>query len=1125
MRFVMRFSWVALLTFTSVLWSSAGHSEVVNAQKASLRGVNMTTFGRIIFDFEVLPRYELKSSPGMIMITFDQSLSMQLDNIGLELPAFVSGARLDPDRKVLRIITLQKFTTNLTDVAEDLYLDLLPETWRGPPPGLPADVIADLSRRARIAELELRRSNIQSRTEIVVQAGSTATLSRLSFSAGGVLPTRLTNEGRKIEIVYEGLFKIDVGKLRTLLPRGFSRADVVDSENSITITIELNEGLAVRTGIEEGSQMLDIQFKGVGELDQKPVTDPTKDIASADGVNESPDPVETGVVVSSAPRPGSPESSTVRSFGPPIIDPAFQVERLDDSSIENIMTRALSPGVDDGIIHVTHSLENGGELDIMMPEPAPVAAFARGGSLWFVADSQAMIDASALMRSKNPLINSVETERKDFSVLFRLPLPASASPTLRPSPTGWKISLFGDEREGEKSVGIFPSRDESFRAQLVSNIPAAGRPVWLDDPVVGDKLLVIPSADVLVGVSGAKIFPEFSLLPTLQGVVLVPFVDDLHVKANGDEFRVSTSSGLNLSEEPFGAAPRVRSTNLIVMEKSSWLIERSESPWARYKELFFEVATAAPDRRTAMRLGLARFLAVHEMFAEADGAFGAAMLEDRILADSPFNILEGAIYKALAGRYSGAEKDLTRPELAGSLEAWLWRSFVSAKRQNWPETVQFYANAGKIIDVYPENIAVRLRLAIGEAAVEQGEWALAEEIIEPLSLGADRGGPMAAFLRARVVAAKGDPLSAMSDFGKLTNLPDRAIEARARFELINHQLTEKKIDARAATAELQTLALTWRGDFIEAKSLMPLVELLLDQGEWREGLLAARRLNIFYADQKGARSILNAVTSRMTQFFEEGKGSTVVDVSALSIFMDFREFLPVGRQGDELIRALSDRLVEAELLPQAAELLKYQVENRYEGVARASIGTRLAFVYLLDKRPLSALEALSSTRLSNMPEDIRRSRLLIEARARAEVGNPQLALEILEGQSGLDMDMLKGDIFWFAKNYARAGEMYEKSLDRAWAELVPLSSAQSRIVLKSAISYALANDNFAMERLKNRYAVKMARSTDGAAFRLLTLRANSPPALARELAGTMTSGKYLDGFVTYYKDRYLGRES
>ena len=89
----------------------------------------------------------------------------------------------------------------------------------------------------------------------------------------------------------------------------------------------------------------------------------------------------------------------------------------------------------------------------------------------------------------------------------------------------------------------------------------------------------------------------------------------------------------------------------------------------------------------------------------------------------------------------------------------------------------------------------------------------------------------------------------------------------------------------------------------------------------------------------------------------------------------------------------------------------------------------------------------------------------------------------------------------------------------------PLTPERESTVLNLAVAYALANDNFAIERLRSRYSVKMARTQDGAAFRLLTLRADSPPALARELAGTMTSGKYLDGFLAYYKERYLGTQS
>ncbi len=44
-----------------------------------------------------------------------------------------------------------------------VFLDLLPDTWTGPPPGLPQDVVEDLARRAREAEQKLRKQQLRLR--------------------------------------------------------------------------------------------------------------------------------------------------------------------------------------------------------------------------------------------------------------------------------------------------------------------------------------------------------------------------------------------------------------------------------------------------------------------------------------------------------------------------------------------------------------------------------------------------------------------------------------------------------------------------------------------------------------------------------------------------------------------------------------------------------------------------------------------------------------------------------------------------------------------------------------------------------------------------------------------------
>ena len=52
------------------------------------------------------------------------------------------------------------------------------------------------------------------------------------------------------------------------------------------------------------------------------------------------------------------------------------------------------------------------------------------------------------------------------------------------------------------------------------------------------------------------------------------------------------------------------------------------------------------------------------------------------------------------------------------------------------------------------------------------------------------------------------------------------------------------------------------------------------------------------------------------------RSSKLSGVEALALYFDFKEFAPLGRRGDEIVRRLSDRLVELDLLDSAGELLQ-----------------------------------------------------------------------------------------------------------------------------------------------------------------------------------------------------------
>ncbi len=108
--------------------------------------------GRLVFKLGEDIDSVVKQSGNVLIITFKQPIAVKLDRLATQLPDYIGAARRDPDGKAIRIALAQKATVNSIHAAEQLFVDILPESWSGEPPGLPPEVIADLAKRAHEAE-------------------------------------------------------------------------------------------------------------------------------------------------------------------------------------------------------------------------------------------------------------------------------------------------------------------------------------------------------------------------------------------------------------------------------------------------------------------------------------------------------------------------------------------------------------------------------------------------------------------------------------------------------------------------------------------------------------------------------------------------------------------------------------------------------------------------------------------------------------------------------------------------------------------------------------------------------------------------------------------------------------
>jgi hypothetical protein len=275
-----------------------------------------------------------------------------------------------------------------------------------------------------------------------------------------------------------------------------------------------------------------------------------------------------------------------------------------------------------------------------------------------------------------------------------------------------------------------------------------------------------------------------------------------------------------------------------------------------------------------------------------------------------------------------------------------------------------------------------------------------------------------------------------------------------------------------------------------------------------------------HPDSEMTRQIQDEAAATFDSLFLAGKGDTLPAIDALALFYDFRELTPIGSRGDEMIRRLADRLVSVDLLDQAADLLQYQVDHRLQGAARAQVATRLAVIYLMNRKADRALAALRATRSADLANALRNQRLLLEARALSDLGRHDVALEVIADIDGREATRLRSDILWAAKRWDESAEQIELMYGDRYKDFRPLSEVERQDVLRGEIGYALGDDALGLGRFREKYAAKMAATPDAHDFDIVSTPLGTSGAEFAAIAHAAASADTLESFLRDMKARY-----
>jgi tetratricopeptide (TPR) repeat protein len=375
-------------------------------------------------------------------------------------------------------------------------------------------------------------------------------------------------------------------------------------------------------------------------------------------------------------------------------------------------------------------------------------------------------------------------------------------------------------------------------------------------------------------------------------------------------------------------------------------------------------------------------------------------------------------------------------------------------------------------------------------------------------------------LVGRLYEGLGRNEDALSSYRAAATSGNRRAAAQGRLREIALTFATGGMGRKDVINDLETLTTVWRGDETETEGLKLLAHLYTEDSRYRDAFHVMRTALLAHPNSDLTRKIQDEAAVTFESLFLGGKGEALPPIEALGLFYDFRELTPIGRRGDEMIRRLADRLVSVDLLDQAAELLQHQVDHRLQGAARAQVATRLAVVYLLNRKPDRALATLQKTRAADLSNDLRDQRLLIEARAMSNLGRHEVALELITNINSREAMRLRSDVLWAARRWRDAGEQIELLYGNRWREFAPLNDTERSDILRAAICYALSEESIGVARLREKYEAKFSEGADRRAFEVVTAPIGASGSEFQDIAKKVASVDTLDAFLRDLSARY-----
>ena len=1065
----------------------------------AVRAAGHDGFGRLVFAAPngtgAVPVNATQSGDRLIL-RFARPVAFPAATLGARLPGYLSKAQLSADGLTLtaRLAHPVSLKTAL-DTKNTLFIDLIdPEQKPTPPPVAHA---APASKPKPAERAELPRLGGKP-LPLSLRASGDKASSRLVFAWPKPVAGALTQDNGKAILAFARAARLDVKSANAVLPAPLKPLTLAADKRSLSFTLPPG-GQAKLTKL--GTKLIVDVTTPPPAPPLPPQPQPSNAIVKP-AVASGPLPLKpaAGGATPTSQAPTGGENALPSATTTAAITAGLIASRADDNKgnidISTTPTETNiggSFGGGSGLRLIWSLAGDGLTLRFEWQQPVSAAVFRRGNGVWIVFDQEASLDLSRFEAQNLPVVTSLDQVPVPGAAVFHLGVWAGFNPQVSRAGNTWIVGLKSGPTHPDSPVQP-QLQDANDGTSMVLPVLDPSQPIGLDDADTAEQLIVVPLPELGQGVETQVSVPDLRVLPSNQGLVLKPIADGLSVRSEAQDVIVSTPGGLLVSTDVdrHAVRPITIGKHEALVDFAAWR-GKHESGDDQYKLrqlLQRAIMDADQPSRTAARANLAKFYVGNGLGAEALGVLAAIEKDDPEAFDDPQLRAVRAVASELMDRPAGTEADLQDKVFDGVPDALLWRAAAAADQQNWGAAVAGYEQGADRLNDYPAPIRRRLKLKFAEALLDNHiddkdpqhdkKMAAARDEAQSLINDVMADSPTEAesdaskVLTGRILGVEGDIDRAQELWQQVADSPLSSLaRAEASYALILSKYGAGKMTRLDAIEALDRMRFDWRGDDFEVRLLRKMGELRYEDADYHGALDAFRQILTNFPNSPYIPEIAAEMQNDFTSVFVGPKADTVPPVAALAVFQEFKVLTPPGKLGDAVARNLIDRLVAIDLLDRAAGALYQEITTRLTGLAQARAGAELALLELLQGKPDEARKALA------LPFDpafatpgLLLQRQEFAASAAFMSGDKDGAIKLLEGDSSLDADRLRADIYWAKGDWKSVASLLVARLPPPGPNLV-LDAQTAALAINAATAMSLSGDQAGLASLRQNYSAAM----------------------------------------------------